>query len=505
MKQFKKVGRARVGRSVFDLSHERKLTCDMGQLIPVMCLEMVPGDVFSFGFEVVARFQPLVAPMLHPTKIYIHVYFCPTRIIDDNWEAFITGGQDGADASSCPIWDPTNTAQYSLWDYMTFPLGYDPPAHNSDNLPLDYPRRMYNKVFNDFYRDQDLQTEVALTNETILRRNWEKDYFTSARPFQQRGTSPALPIGGTTSAVWPAGGVVTAAGSGASIDALATAVNVGFLAENANHNASILQSLNNNTVSLAGATTADVTDIRLAVAIQKWQERNARCGVRYVEFLGAHFDVNPRDDRLQRPEYVGGIQMPMIISEVLQTSETNTTPQGTMAGHGLGADRKFAGKYRAQEFGFLMAIMSIMPKGGYEAAGFERQFTRQTRYDYPFPEFANLSEQAVELMEICAINTPAPVGRDNREIWGYQGRFDEMRVMHSKAVAGMRDWFNFYHMMRDLDPLAPPELNEDFITCNPTKRIFAVQDEPGVMVSVGNLIKAVRPIPSMSNPGLMDH
>ena len=183
---FAHVGGLHPSRSVFDLSYEKKLTCDMAELIPVMCDEVVPGDFFQIGNQAVVRFQPLVAPILHEINMYVHYFFVPYRLLWDDWEDFISGGEDGQFAGAIPEWEPTNTAVGSLWDFMGFPTGIDPDGA----YPIDFPRRAYNFVWNEFYRDENLQTEVALTNETILSRAWEKDYFTSSLPWQQRGTAP---------------------------------------------------------------------------------------------------------------------------------------------------------------------------------------------------------------------------------------------------------------------------------------------------------------------------
>ena len=191
---------------------------------------------------------------------------------------------------------------------------------------------------------------------------------------------------------------------------------------------------NNNSVDFASAVTFNVADLRLVFQIQKWLERNARAGARYVEFLGAHFGVHPRDDRLQRPEYVGGSKSPMIISEVLQTSSTDgTSPQGNQAGHGISGSSTYAGSYTAQEFGLMMGIMSVMPRSVYQQ-GIDRQWLRTTKYDWYFPEFANLSEQAIQRAEIYANGVAA----NNQVIFGYQGRYDEMRVKRNMVCGLMR-------------------------------------------------------------------
>ena len=228
-------------------------------------------------------------------------------------------------------------------------------------------------------------------------------------------------------------------------------------------------------------------------------ERNARAGARYVEFLNSHFGVSPRDDRLQRPEYIGGSKSPIIISEVLQTSSTDvTTPQGNMAGHAMGLSSSFCGKYSATEYGLIIGIMSVMPKPSYQQ-GIDRQWLRRTTYDFFFPEFVNLSEQAVLNAEIYA----SAVEEDNLDIFGYQGRYNEMRVKSNMVCSQMRDTFDYWHLGRKFDSL--PVLNDEFIECIPSKRIFAAESEPGLIVSFGNVIKAFRPLPLMPEPGLIDH
>ena len=168
----------------------------MGQLIPVMCDEVVPGDFFQIGNQAVIRFQPLVAPVLHEINMYVHYFFVPYRLLWDDWENFITRGVSGDYVVEIPQWTTPNTASGTLWDFLGFPVGITPTGA----LPIDFPRRAYNMVYNEYYRDETLQTEVALNSQVILNRNWRKDYLTSALPWQQRGTSPAIPIVGISTA-----------------------------------------------------------------------------------------------------------------------------------------------------------------------------------------------------------------------------------------------------------------------------------------------------------------
>lgn len=488
---FQQVATARPRRSVFDLSYEKKMTGDMGKLYPVLCEECVPGDKWSIGNRALFRLQPMVAPMMHEVNVFVHYFFVPYRAMWSGWEDFITGGVDGDDVQVLPRWTiSTAEAPGSLWDYLGFPLVVPLGA-----MPCDFPRIAYNWIWNEYYRNQNLQDEVALTNGEILVRNWEKDYFTASLPWQQRGQSPALPYGGNTTAVFP--------GDGGS-----TAITFGGSATSPYHpDTNTARGLNTNTVDL-GSSLFDIADLRLAMQIQRFLERNARAGARYVEFLKSHFQVSYNDSRLQRPEYIGGTRAPIQVSEVLQTSgspvdpATGYTPtaQGNMAGHGIGVSSGFAGSYFVEEFGLIMGLMSVMPRTAYQD-GINRQWLRETRYDYYFPEFAHLSEQAVLNAEVCATGIEA----ENTDIWGYQGRYDEMRIKSSMTVAGMRNTFDYWHLGRKFDTASPPVLDSTFIQCVPDKRVFAVQDEDCMIINFGNVVRAVRPLPVLAEPGFIDH
>jgi hypothetical protein len=500
-KVFRRVAGLHPGRSVFDLSYDKKFTCDMGQLIPVLCEEMVPGDRFNIANEIVIRFQPLVAPIMHEINCYVHYFFVPYRLLWEDWEDFISGGVEGDFDEAPPLWDDAGasgvTAIGSLWDYFGFPIGVNPAGA----YPLAFPRRAYNLVYNEYYRDENLQDEVELDQNLVLNRAWEKDYFTSALPWQQRGIAPALPVTGVSSAEFLGSFIDTSVGGAYPFFNKDTLTMGPQTNSQPLFGTKLKEFLDNNQVDLSNLTTFDVSDLRLAFQIQKWMERNARAGARYTEFLRSHFGVSPRDERLQRPEYVGGSKSPIIISEVLQTSESGSvTPQGNLAGHGITIDRTFAGKYFAQEFGCIIGIMSVMPRSAYQQ-GIDRQWLRRTRYDFYFPEFANLSEQAIEQAEIIATDDAVK----NKKIFGYQGRYDEMRVKRSMICGQMRSYFNYWHLGRTFDPANPPLLNEDFIKCVPRKDIFAVPSEPGLIVNFGNILRSVRPMPIESNPGLIDH
>ncbi len=538
MSVFSSVQGNRVGRSVFNLSHNKRFTCDMGELIPVTLIECVPGDTMKIGCEAVTRFQPLVAPILDSVDLTVHYFFVPFRLLfdgDKDWETFITGGKDGNDTSiSLPKFkfayangsassNPNNpfskgviSGKYSLWDYFGLPI---PSATQSDlqkivdtDGVIGFPQRAYNLIWNEYYRDENLCDEISLDNSTVMYRAWKKDYFTSSLPWQQRGISPALPISGTIPVSVGSSGfsISNPSFSGYTLNITRDtggAVYSTTPPSSDTNVSSLTGSPSGLSVNLANASTFDVAVLREAFQIQRWMEMNARGGVRYTEFLKAHFGIAPRDEVLQRPEYLGGTKSGVVISEVLQTSQTTSgesgSPQGNLSGHGLGAMSDFICSYTAKEFGYIVGIASYMPKPSYQQ-GVNRSFTRKTKYDFYFPEFAHLSEQAVKKGEIYATGNAS----DN-DIFGYQSCYSELRYMPSFNCADMRDTFSYWHLGRIFS--SAPSLNAGFLTTNPAysggirKDIFAVQNEPGLIVNFGNVIKAVRPLPVYGTPGFIDH
>lgn len=515
-KLFQNTGNINPGRSTFNLNYTKKFNCDMGQLIPIMCDEVVPGDKFVIGNEVVIRTQPLVAPILHEINVYTHYFFVPYRLLwpkdkevdpTDGWEVFITGGVEGDLEPSLPVYRPGGSWGYqkgTLYDYFGFPTGHMIPPSSS---PLEFPWRAYSFVWNEFYRDENLQEPYDFVhgfNATNPRhRSWSKDYFTSSLPFQQRGIGPALPVTLSGGDLFKNGGWTTDTGSGVVLNA--STVPGGTYAFQGPDSAdpfsdNLTRALNRN-LDWTGVSghSVDIADLRLAVQVQKWLERNARSGVRYIEFIRAHFGVSPYDNRLQRPEYIGGTRKPVIISEVLQTSETADSPQGNLAGHGLSADGDYVGSYFAQEYGLILGLMSIMPTPAYHQ-GINRQWLRRTKYDFYFREFANLSEQAILREELYCTEDEA----SNKTVFGFQGRYDEMRIKHDMVCNDLRDTLDYWHLGRRFS--APPNLNQNFIsTADIRKDIFAVQNEPGFIVNFANLIRASRPLPYIAEPGLVDH
>lgn len=506
---FDRVQTLRPGRSVFDLSYAKKMSGRMGYLYPMMVDEVVPGDVFEIGMEAVVRFAPMVAPVLHEIVMKADWFFVPYRLLgarDDFssvdgatvWEKFITGGQNGSYATPLTRIDVGGDVEGQLLDHLGIPPGL---TLTGDDRPLLFLPGAYNLIYNEYYRDPNLEALIPIDNKAIQYANWDPDYFTRALPWQQRGTAPAIPIQGTTTAAFEAGAFGTAA------TMAAMSVNNGAVDPviYASGGAQALDNLKaafaRNTVNLASGVGVSISDLRLAVQLQRWMERNARSGYRYTEFLRAHFGISPRDDRLDRPEYIGGVRQPIVISEVLQTSQTGTTPQGNQAGHGILAGRHNVGRYHVKEYGLIMAIMSIIPRSAYQQ-GINRQWLRVSKYDFYHPEFANLSEQAIKNEEIYSANTAAGT---NQNIFGYQGRYDEMRSKNDMVAGAFRSSLNYWHLGRIFGSL--PALSSGFGHVDPTTvtRIFAVPSADHLYVHWGNRIKAIRPLPMVSNPGRMDH
>lgn len=507
-------------RNVFDLSHERKFSCNPGDLIPVLCEEVVPGDSWSVNTESLVRMAPLISPLMHRVDVFIHYFFVPNRIIWDDWQDFITGGEDGNDSSVMPYFSLTDFSAHqkgSLSDY----LGVNFAASSGNCNVSVLPYRAYQLIFNEYYRDQNLQDKV-IVNKTggqvinpeygeliqLRKRNWEKDYFTSCLPDTQKGGEVLLPLGNEVdvkyrpnspeSKVYVAGTGSDPASGSLDISNDATDKNLedsGNLSVNIDNSESLY-------VDLQEATAASINDLRRASRLQEWLERNMRGGSRYIESILSHFGVKSSDARLQRPEYLGGGRSPIVISEVMQTSgspsETGytNTPLGEMAGHGISAGNTNRFKRFFEEHGFVFGIMSVMPKTAYQQ-GLRRHFTRFDKFDYYWPEFAHLGEQAVLNRELYNDGTAA--GDDT---FGYQSRYAEYKYVPSSVHGDFKDNLDFWHWGRKFS--SAPALNSDFISYDDDRRIFAVTetDNDVLWCQLYHSIRAKRKMPVFGTPYL---
>lgn len=500
-------------RNVFDLSHPVKTTLDMGQLVPVMCEQVFPGDVWKMNTDAVVRAAPMLAPIMHKVDLFTHSFFVPMRLLWEDWENFITGGKNGDDASVKPtIKFPNGVAENSLGDYLGFPTG----VANSEFDAL--PFRAYAKIYNDWYRPENLEDEIPMvetegedteTNTELQRRCWAKDYFTNALPWPQRGDATFLPLGtqapvvrsGDTSADVPTFVPLDSQNSTPQwLNSGVVSGNTGII-KNSGGDAfgnALMFARSGLKADLTSATAITVDALRTAIQTQQWAYLAARAGYRYIEWVQAFFGQKSSDARLQRSEYLGGGRSPILISEVLQTSSTDSTsPQGNMSGHGISASRSHTWKKNFEEHGIVITLMSIMPKAGY-FQGLDRQWTYKTRYDFPNPIFSHLGEQAVMDSELYYEGSEV-----TPQIFGYSPRFQEIRYKQGKVHGAFRSTLKYWHLDRDF--AEQQVLNAAFVKCNPSKRIFAVESEPGFLAYINHNIKAVRPFPKYGNPGLMDH
>lgn len=582
-------------RTVFNRSSEHKFNCDMGYLIPIEIQTMYPGDKVKLSMNALLRTTPLVVPPMHEIEAYCQAYFVAYRALDENFDDFISGGKDGQNAYELPKMTPSglgtsgsnsvaylNTPRkYSAWDYLGFPM--KPFVKNGsiindaslgrvnnaifnfddakDNVPvMKYPFMAIDNIWNEYYRNQDLEDEIELGSSAYGKCNrvhWNRDYFTNSLPFQQRGISPALPLygnltGNLTNAManfsrpdistnlsdWNIStsdstyqtatinrGSSTSLTSEVPIDShnLVTRSNPllfdfgkfsvygrstgqGSGSVSASYKKDVKLPVDGQVQIDNSLTAGTISEFRTAFQIQLWQERNARAGVRYTEFIQSHFGIHPTDERLDRPEYIGGCKFPVLTSEVIQTSEsTSNSPQGTLAGRGLGVSSQYIGTYAAKEYGVMVVFFYIKPKSNYSSQGVNRQWQAQSRFDFYSPEFAHLSMQGIKNSELY-VDTDGK----NNEIFGYTGIYDELRTNYTTVAGDFRPDVGIspyakWTLARSFS--ARPTLSKEFIQCAPDKRIFAVTDdsEPGFLCDVGINQQWLRPLPKYADPGFIDH
>lgn len=600
-KAFREIGRVSTARSAFDLSHYNLSTHNMGLLYPVMCKFTMPGDKWVIDVDSVIRAMPLVYPAYVDIDVNYHFYFVPSRLLDDDFEEFITGGEDGDYTDTLPkLFDDNpgdtgwmNSGTVGVQDLVIKRLGLFPYNHSivsiftrtnnvrtnlfpRELLPTSLPLRGYYFIWNEYYRDENLQSKILFKNINNVGQFWNspnkniyykdvtkiptgingyffvawlKDYFTSALPFQQRGTAPIVPFSGDielkqsgqTSDI-NLGGVanllVRTAGSnrylGTDRNAWASGNVVAFTDYIGTGNKLVVANsatsdgefkLRVDPQELAAGLLSDikanifdglsVSDLRVAVQLQKFFERNARGGVRYTEFLDSHYNVSPSDARLDRPEFLGGCKFPVVISDVTSTAVSTdgtsvVSDLGSYAGKALsGNSESHVVNYFVEEFGYIYCLFFIRPKTLY-FQGLNREFQYSTNLEYPFPEFMHLSEQGITNSEIYVASSTSTF--DPTKIFGYQGIFDELRygkntVSGSLAEPTFKNEYFPWHLGRFFDNDSLPQLNSRFIECRPRNDIFQIQDDGQAQFIIQHKfgIKCVRPMPIIGEPGLVDH
>lgn len=481
-------------RSKFALSHAVNVTMDMGKLVPIGLTEVLPGDAVQQKTTALVRCSPLLAPVMHAVDCRIHHWFVPNRLVWSDWEDFITGGLDGNDASTFPTITLTPSAG-SLADYLGVPLGTS-IAVNA--LPF----RGYALIWNEFYADQDLDTALTIdltdgadstTNTTLKNINWEKDRFTSARPWEQKGPTISLPLGteapvtgiGRSSNSYSTGtmNVYETGGSG-TVDYTAGWANPDTGAANS----VIIEEDQDNAgfpnikADLSAATSASVNLIREAFALQRFEEARARYGARYSEYL-RYLGVRSSDARLQRPEYLGGGRNTIQFSEVLSSNGATGGNLGQLGGHGINATR--SNRYRRffEEHGFIHSFMSIRPKTMY-SQGVPKHFIRSAKEDFWQKELETIGQEEIQNREVYVAHSD-PTGT-----FGYQDRYDEYRRSENRVAGDFHSTLDEWHFARTFS--SDPSLNASFVNCVPSEEPFAASSNHTMWLQIQHSIQARR-------------
>lgn len=525
--QFTMVPKADIPRSSFDCQSTHKTTFDAGYLVPVYVDEMLPGDTFRLNMTAFARLATPLYPIMDNMHLDSFFFFVPNRLIWSNWQKFMGQQANPSDSISYVVPQQVSPAGGyaigSLQDYMGLPTVGQVTGSNTVSHCAFWPRA-YNLIYNEWFRDENLQNSVTVdtgdgpdtvTNYTLLRRGKRKDYFTSALPWPQKGTAVTLPLGSSAPIKYD-----YIAGAGTNADDKFVILNTGSVGTSALFSSygntygvdtgPVLGPVTHNLYAdLSAATAATINQLRQSFQIQKLLERDARGGTRYTEIIRSHFGVISPDARLQRPEYIGGGSTNININPIAQTSGTNasgtTTPMGTLAAMGTALAHNHGFTYSATEHGVILGLVSVRADLTYQQ-GLQRMWSRSTRYDFYFPAFATLGEQAVLNKEIYVTGTSG----DN-DVFGYQERWAEYRYYPSRISSLFRSTaagtIDAWHLAQKFT--TTPTLNTTFIQDTPpVSRVVAVgasaNGQQFIFDSFFNCKKA-RPMPMYSVPGLIDH
>lgn len=537
---FSMIPKTNIQRSSFDRSFGYKTTFNEGFLIPFFCDEVLPGDTFKLKTSVLARLSTPIVPVMDNMFLDMQFFFVPNRLLWDHWTNFNGEQRDPTDSTDYLV--PTVTSPtsgfgvQSIFDYLGLPTGIGNLSVNS--LPL----RAYNLIWNEWYRDENLQNSVTVehgdsdnvANYQLLKRGKRHDYFTSCLPWPQKGSAVTIPLAGDISAkniadirhsgdftylTYPIPSI-NASPSGVpalispythtGTDGAAFNITSVYNSVSGDRTGGILLDQKNidsiaNMLQLTSTTdnSVNVNDLRSAFQIQRLLERDARGGTRYTEILRSHFGVISPDARLQRPEYLGGCSTPVNINPVQQTSSTTAvTPQGNLAAFGYISNTHSDFNHSFVEHGYIIGLMSVRADLTYQQ-GINRMWSRQSRFDFYWPALAHLGEQAVLNKEIFAQGTD-----QDDQVFGYQERYAEYRYKPSLITGKLRssdpETLDVWHLSQKFTTL--PKLNSDFIEENPPiSRVVAVQNEPHFIGDFYFDLKCIRPMPLYGVPGLIDH
>lgn len=497
--------------NTFDLSHDVKMSMNMGYLVPCQVQEAIPTGRYSTAQHSLVRLAPMVAPIMHNVNVYYHNWFVPYRLLWYNWEKWYAKEKVGGVLPTFPtiniLGDGSNYTKLSDYLGVPSPLLPVPSVDQKGNAISAMIHAAYQFIYNEMYRDQNMIDPVTWelndgdnsSNPDLFilrRRAWQHDYFTSNLPFAQKGEAVQIPLG-TFNDVPVVGDDDYLSNPWKLKGESPLGTPQDFLMETANpSDPTTLTTRIFARTSLLQTMSATINSLRRAFSLQRYAEKKARGGTRYAEILKTLFGANPGDARLQRPEYIGGSRGTVKISEVLSTVENTDAglPQGNMAGHGLSVTTGGTGSYVAQEHGVIITIMSIMPDTAY-MQGTPKHFTSyHDPTDMFTPDLANIGEEAVTLNELFSYSN------NQDETFGYLPRYSSYRYTPSRVAGDFRGNLLHWHMGRVFTE--EPTLSKEFIECDATQRIFAVEDPDvdKIYCHVFNSVRATLPIPLYGNP-----
>ena len=539
---FSQIPRAEIQRSAFDRSHGYKTTFNEGLLIPFFVDEVLPGDTFSLSWAAICRLTTPIVPFMDSVYLKAYWFFVPNRLVWKNWQRFMGEQENPTDSTDflVPSFNTTGSgATYgTLCDYFGIRTGVK-GISNINALPF----RAYFKIWNDWFRDENLQDSQGEWNQTTnpqhytdpigdatidytltqpLRRNKFHDYFTSSLPWPQKGSPVEISLGGQapltisnslsvvgngepsfygTFGNFVAVNPIRPTSDGVRVSTLSNPSSAGPIRWQ--DPALKVSGDITGTADLSKAQPITINDLRQAFQIQKLKERDARGGTRYTEILRAHFGVVSPDGRLQRSEFLGSSTSQIYVSEIAQTSSSDTTtPQGNLAAYAVGRDRKFGFTKSFVEHGYIIGLITATCDLTYQQ-GVNRMWSRRDKYDFYWPALAHLGEQATLNKEIFAQGTA-----DDDKVFGYQERWAEYRYKPSMITGKLRSddaqTLDMWHLSQRFENL--PTLSSQFIEDRPPiDRVVAVQSEPHFILDAWFKLRCVRPMPVRSVPGLVDH